>query len=77
VVAIALLFLTDFALHLTVQGYLADDRIFLAYLGMTIGASAKASGPVSRRVIHQPRTPLATTAITDSTQTVPARGGSI
>jgi O-antigen ligase len=77
VVAIALLFLTDFALHLTVQGYLADDRIFLAYLGMAIGASAKASGPVSRRVIHQPRTPLAATATTDTMQTVSARGGSI
>jgi O-antigen ligase len=40
--AIALLFLTELASHLTVQGYLADDRYFLAYMGMAIGARRSA-----------------------------------
>lgn len=35
--AIMLLFLTDFLSHTTVQGYLPDDRIYFAYLGMVIG----------------------------------------
>jgi O-antigen ligase len=35
--AIVLLFLTELFLHLTVEGYLADDRIFFAYLGLAIG----------------------------------------
>jgi O-antigen ligase len=38
-VAVALLFLTELASHLTVQGYLADDRIFLAYMGLVIGCA--------------------------------------
>lgn len=36
----ALLFLTELLSHLTVQGYLADDRIFLAYMGLAIGSRA-------------------------------------
>lgn len=73
-VAIALLFLTDFALHLTVQGYLADDRIFLAYMGMAISTSAKASARVPRRPVHRPRPPSTTTAMADPTQAVSPRG---
>jgi O-antigen ligase len=42
--AIALLFLTELASHLTVQGYLADDRIFFAYIGLVIGSRATAGG---------------------------------
>jgi len=34
---IALLFLTDLVSHVTVEGYLADDRIFFAYLGLALG----------------------------------------
>jgi O-antigen ligase len=34
---IALLFLTDLISHLTVEGYLADDRAFFAYLGLVLG----------------------------------------
>jgi hypothetical protein len=37
--AIVLLFLTQLASHLTVEGYLADDRIFLAYVGLVIGCT--------------------------------------
>jgi O-antigen ligase len=36
--AIALLFLTELASHLTVQGFLSDDRIFFAYIGLVIGS---------------------------------------
>lgn len=36
--ALALLFLTDLLSHLTVQGYLADDRIFFMYLGMMVAS---------------------------------------
>jgi O-antigen ligase len=32
-----LLFLTDLVSHLSVQGYLADDRIFLAWAGIAVG----------------------------------------
>lgn len=35
--AIILLFVTELISHLTVQGYLADDRYFLAYLALAIG----------------------------------------
>jgi O-antigen ligase len=35
--SIALLFLTELVEHLTVQGYLADDRIFFAYMALAIG----------------------------------------
>jgi O-antigen ligase len=38
--AIALLFLTQLASHLTVAGYLADDRIFVAYMGLVIGCTS-------------------------------------
>jgi O-antigen ligase len=38
--AIALLFLTELAVHLTVTGSLADDRIFFAYMGLAIGSGA-------------------------------------
>jgi O-antigen ligase len=38
---IALLFLTQLALNLTVQGYLADDRAFFAYMGLVIGSRAE------------------------------------
>lgn len=39
-VSIALLFLTDLALHVTEQGYLADDRIFFAWIGLAASTSA-------------------------------------
>jgi O-antigen ligase len=39
---IALLFLTDLLLHLTVEGYLADDRVFFAYLGLVFGLRERA-----------------------------------
>jgi O-antigen ligase len=39
---IALLFLTDLVSHLTVEGYLADDRAFFAYLGLVLGLSRAA-----------------------------------
>jgi O-antigen ligase len=39
---IALLFLTQLALWLTVQGYLADDRAPFAYMGLVIGSRAAA-----------------------------------
>jgi O-antigen ligase len=42
-VAIALLFLTELAAHLTVQGYLADDRAFFAYMGLVIGSCTVAA----------------------------------
>ncbi len=34
---LALLFLTEFISHTTVQGYLPDDRIYFAYLGLIMG----------------------------------------
>lgn len=34
---IALLFLTEFISHTTVQGYLPDDRIYFAYIGLIMG----------------------------------------
>lgn len=42
-IAIALLYVTDLVSHLTVQGYLADNRAFFAYLGLAlaIGAGAR------------------------------------
>lgn len=36
-VTIAILFLTELASHLTVQGYLAEDRIFFSYMGLILG----------------------------------------
>ncbi len=49
---IALLFLADLGSHLTVEGYLADDRIFFAYVGLAIGlrqaAERRRTQPVSR-----------------------------
>jgi O-antigen ligase len=42
--AIALLLLTELVSHLTVQGYLADDRELLTYMGMAIGARWSARG---------------------------------
>src|SRR6266851_1771985 len=44
-VAVGLLFLTELISHVTVQGYLADDRHFLAYIGLVMGLSR---GAVSR-----------------------------
>jgi len=40
--AIALIFLVELVSHLTVQGYLGDDRVFFAYLGMAIGSRSGA-----------------------------------
>ncbi len=42
-VAVGSLFLTELISHLTVQGYLADDRYFLAYIGLVIGLSRGAA----------------------------------
>jgi O-antigen ligase len=36
--AVAIFFLTQLVSHLTVQGYLADDRFFLALIGLTLAA---------------------------------------
>jgi O-antigen ligase len=49
--AITLLFLTELTSHVTVQGYLADDRHFLAYMGMAIGlrGGTEDRRPYSRR----------------------------
>jgi O-antigen ligase len=62
--AIALLFLTELASHLTVQGYLADDRIFFAYIGLVIGSRTAVSrairpatafsGALAPRIIARP-----------------------
>jgi len=41
--AVALLFVTDLVSHLTVQGYLADDRIFFALTGMAVVACREPS----------------------------------
>jgi O-antigen ligase len=41
-VAIALFFLTQLALLFTVEGYLADDRAFFAYMGLVIGSRGAA-----------------------------------
>jgi O-antigen ligase len=38
--AIALLFLTELAAHLTVAGNLADDRVLFAFMGLAIGSGA-------------------------------------
>jgi O-antigen ligase len=38
--AIALLFLSELPLQLTVTGYLAADRIFFAWMGLAIGSGA-------------------------------------
>jgi O-antigen ligase len=63
--AIVLLFLTELASHFTVQGYLADDRIFLAYMGLVIGcrtAAGPSSGPAPRSPARRQvwgRTPVA------------------
>jgi O-antigen ligase len=40
-ITIALLFAIDLISRFTVQGYLADDRIFFAFAGMAIGASVR------------------------------------
>jgi O-antigen ligase len=37
---IALLFLADFPMRLTVEGYLSDDRLLFAFIGMAIGSGA-------------------------------------
>jgi O-antigen ligase len=50
---IALLFLTELVSHLTVQGYLADDRELLTYLGMAIGARWTVRGR-DARFLHEP-----------------------
>jgi len=46
-VGIGLLFLAELTSHVTVQGYLADDRYFLAYIGLAIGLRR---GAVSRSI---------------------------
>jgi O-antigen ligase len=56
-VAIALLFVTDLIWHLTVQGYLADDRIFFCYMGMAIGYGAAGV----KRSAYSQRSAIATT----------------
>lgn len=37
----SLLFLTDLVSHVTVEGYLADDREFLAYIGLVLGGAER------------------------------------
>jgi len=44
-IAIAFLYLTELASELTVQGYLADDRCFFAYLGLVVGLGQARRGP--------------------------------
>lgn len=55
--AISLLFLTELFSHVTAQGYLADDRVFFAYIGMAIamrpvvaGRGARAQSTATRRL---------------------------
>ncbi|WP_448189517.1 O-antigen ligase family protein [Azospirillum sp. sgz301742] len=49
--AIVLMFLTDFLSHTTVQGYLPDDRIYFAYLGLVIGMRSTLARTAPRRAI--------------------------
>jgi O-antigen ligase len=58
-VAVALIFLTDLAQYLTVQGYLADDRIFFAQIGAAVGtaASIRRAGQVHRTIGFRQRWP--------------------
>jgi O-antigen ligase len=61
--AIALLFLTQLALFLTVQGYLADDRAFFANMGLVVGSrSAAGRSPRPAAPSPSPPTGLRTTA---------------
>jgi O-antigen ligase len=48
--AIILLFLTDLAAHVTVAGYLADDRDFFAYMGLVIGSCRGRGGRPPRTI---------------------------
>lgn len=57
-IATALLYLTDLLSHLTVQGYLADDRFFFACLGFVVGVRHArlpwpAQGPCPALVVGQ------------------------
>ncbi|WP_207485275.1 O-antigen ligase family protein [Arenibaculum pallidiluteum] len=45
VATIALLYVTELLSHLTVQGYLGDDRIFFAYLGLALCLPGGAGRP--------------------------------
>lgn len=50
---LALLFLTEFISHTTVQGYLPDDRIYFAYIGLIMGWRLWANRSAgARRVIR-------------------------
>jgi hypothetical protein len=48
--AVVLLFITDFISHISVMGYLADDRIFFTYIALTIGLRSDAKHVVGRPV---------------------------
>lgn len=48
-IAIALLYLAELISHVTVQGYLADDRYFFAYLGLVVGIGHAYRGPAGQR----------------------------
>lgn len=43
--ALMLMFLTDLSQRLTVQGYLADDRMFFGYMGVIIGCGCARAAP--------------------------------
>lgn len=49
-ILIALLFLTEFLSHMTVQGYLAEDRIYFAYIALAISLrGVRARRPAASR----------------------------
>ena len=55
---IALLFLTEFISHTTVQGYLPDDRIYFAYIGLIMGWRWSMRRDPARADAGTPRRPL-------------------
>jgi len=50
---IALLFLTDLLSHLTVQGYLAEDRIFFAFMALSLSLHAARGRRPAARVVRE------------------------
>jgi O-antigen ligase len=77
--AIILIFLPELGLHLTVQGYLGDDRAFFAYIGL---ATAIGQNAIEHRAFARPRpghaskpkTPvLANSRLSAADRTMPGR----
>lgn len=53
-IAIALLYLTELGAHLTVTGYLADDRYFFAFLGLLMGMRRARRPPAGQSLSARP-----------------------